>query len=196
MVEISMSGSGRAPAGKPAGATRPRSCLVNGSAICCKGDRATTTCCTRSDPMSVTSPTYRLSDAQWEQIKDFLPTNGHKGGQWKDHRLLIDGILWALSDGGRWRNLPKEFGPWQTVYDRFRKWCRTGLWDRILRRLQARKMHNADIDWELFAVDGSVIRAHQSAAGASEKKSADRGAGGPCSGAKPRRVQHEVEFDL
>jgi len=81
--------------------------------------------------MAVTSPTYRLSDAQWDQIKDFLPANGHKGGQWKDHRPLIDGILWALSDGGRWRNVPSEFGPWKTVYDRFRKWCRTGLWDKI-----------------------------------------------------------------
>jgi transposase len=124
--------------------------------------------------MAVTSPTYRLSDEQWEQLHDLLPRNGNKGGQWKDHRLMIDGILWALSDGGRWRNLPAEFGPWQTVYDRFRKWCRTGLWDKILRRLQARKMRGGGIDFELFCIDGSVIRAHQSAAGASEKKSATR----------------------
>src|SRR5918998_1595764 len=100
--------------------------------------------------MAVTSPTYRLSDDQWEQIRDLLPANGNKGG--------------------RWRNLPKEFGPWQTVYDRFRKWCRTGLWDKILRRLQARKMNSDQIDWELFCIDGSVIRAHQSAAGAAKKK--------------------------
>ena len=122
--------------------------------------------------MTAISPTYRLSDAQWEQIEDLLPSNGHRGGQWKDHRCLMDGILWALSDGGRWRNLPKEFGPWQTVYDRFLKWCRTGLWDKILRHLQARKMNSDEIDWELFCIDGSVIRAHQSAAGAAGKKSA------------------------
>lgn len=109
--------------------------------------------------MTATSPTYRLSDAQCEQIKDLLPPNGHKGGQWKDHRRLIDGILWAPSDGGRWRNLPAEFGPWQTVYDRFRKWCRTGLWGKILRHLQARKMNSDEIDWGLFCIDGSVIRA-------------------------------------
>ena len=124
--------------------------------------------------MPVTSPTYQLSDHQFDQIQDFLPKNGKKGGQWKDHRLMIDGILWALSDGGRWRNLPAEFGPWQTVYDRFRKWCRTGLWDKVLRHLQARKMNRDEIDWELFCIDGSVIRAHQSAAGAAEKKSARR----------------------
>ena len=83
---------------------------------------------------------------------------------------MIDGILWALSDGGRWRNLPKEFGPWQSVYDRFRNWTRRGLWDRILRRLQARKMHGGDIDWSLFCIDGTVVRAHQSAAGAPPKR--------------------------
>jgi transposase len=132
---------------------------------------------------SSTSPTYRLSETQWEQIQDFLPDNGHRGGQWKDHRLMIDGILWALSDGGRWRNLPAEFGPWQTVYDRFRKWCRSGLWDKILRHLQAR-------------IDGSVIRAHQSAAGASEKKSTAPGAGGPRLGPQPRRLRHQVAPDL
>lgn len=120
--------------------------------------------------MPVTSPTYQLSDTQWEQLRDLLPKNGQRGGQWKDHRLMIDGILWALSDGGRWRNLPERFGPWQSVYDRFRNWVRRGLWDRILLRLQARKLTNGQIDLELFCIDGSVIRAHQSAAGASKKK--------------------------
>ena len=120
--------------------------------------------------MPVTSPTYRLSDEQWEQIQGLLPANGNRGGQWKDHRAMIDGILWALSDGGRWRNLPAEFGPWQSAYDRFRRWARTGLWDRILRHLQARKMANGGIDWSLFCIDGSAVRAHQSAAGASKKK--------------------------
>jgi len=119
--------------------------------------------------MPVTSPTYRLSDAQWQQIADLLPANGQRGGQWKDHRLMIDAILWALSDGGRWRNLPQEFGPWQSAYDRFRRWTRRGLWDRILLRLQARKMRQGEIDWSLFAIDGTVVRAHQSAAGAPKK---------------------------
>jgi transposase len=120
--------------------------------------------------MPVTSPTYRLSDHQWQQLQDLLPPNGQRGGQWKDHRTMIDGILWALSDGGRWRNLPLAFGPWQSVYDRFRNWSRRGLWERILRRLQARKIRRDEIDWSLFCIDGTVVRAHQSAAGAGEKK--------------------------
>jgi transposase len=119
--------------------------------------------------MPVTSPTYRLTDEQWAQIRDLLPTNGRRGGQWKDHRAMIDGILWALSDGGRWRNMPAEFGPWQSVYDRFRRWARRGLWDKLLRHLQARRMTGGGIDWTLFCIDGTVVRAHQSAAGAPKK---------------------------
>lgn len=120
--------------------------------------------------MPVTSPTYELSDEQYAQVADLLPGNGGRGGQWNDHRPLLDGILHALANGGRWRSMPERFGPWQTVYDRFRKWTREGLWDRILDRLRARKEADGQIDFELFAVDGSSVRAHQSAAGARKKK--------------------------
>lgn len=116
--------------------------------------------------MAVVSTSYRLSDAKWQQIEGILPTNGHRGGQGNDHRLTIDGIFWVLSDGGRWRNVPAEFGPWQSVYDRFRRWARNGLWDKILLHLQARKVVGGEIDWPLFCIAGTVIRAHQSAAGA------------------------------
>jgi transposase len=110
--------------------------------------------------MAVVSPSYRLSDAKWEQIEALLPRNGRRGGQWKDHRHMIDGILRAQSDGGRRRNLPERFGPWQSAYDRFRNWTRKGLWDRILLRLQARKMRGGHIDWSLFAIDRTLVRAH------------------------------------
>jgi hypothetical protein len=65
-----------------------------------------------------------------------------------------------------------------------------------LRHLQARKMHSGEIDWQLFAIDGTVVRAHQSAAGAPRNKSACRRARGPRVGTQPRRLQHEVAFDL
>jgi transposase len=118
--------------------------------------------------MTSRSPRYELSDGQWEVIREFLPANGRRGQQWKDHRLIIGGILWALSDGGRWRNVPEAFGKWKTVYERFRRWSRQGLWDEILDELQLRKRSSGGTDWELFAIDGSVVRAHQSAAGASK----------------------------
>jgi transposase len=83
----------------------------------------------------------------------------------------MDGILWALSDGGRWRNVPDRFGKWKTVYERFRRWSREGLWDELHDALQVRRAVARRIDWELFAIDGSVVRAHQSAAGARTERS-------------------------
>ena len=120
---------------------------------------------------------FDLTDAQWQKIQGFFPDRYHHGGRghpWKDHRPLVNGILWHLHTGAPWPDTPERYGPWQTAYDRFRKWCRTGLWDKILRHLQARLMNGEEIDWELFCIDGSAIRAHQSAAGAGGKKSAAR----------------------
>ena len=112
---------------------------------------------------------HALSDEQYARIEDLLPENGNRGGQWKDHRLMLDGILWVLATGAGWRDLPARFGPWQTVFDRFRTWSRNGLWDRILDRFQAQRHADGEIDWELFCVDGSVVRAHKAAAGARKK---------------------------
>ena len=81
--------------------------------------------------MTAISPTYRLSYVlSGSRSRTFSPPTVVAAGQWHDHRLLIDGILWALLLGWARVNLPAEFGPWQTVYDRFRKWCRSGLWDK------------------------------------------------------------------
>jgi transposase len=113
---------------------------------------------------------YALSDRQWEQIEDLLPQNGKRGGQWKEHRGIIDGILWILNTGAPWRDLPKRFGKWKTVYERFRLWSRNGFWDRLLERLQARRNAEGELDWELFYIDGSLVRAHKAAAGAAKKR--------------------------
>lgn len=116
------------------------------------------------------SPSYVLTDRQWLTLQGFLPRNGRRGKQWKDHRLVIDGILWVLSDGGRWRNLPERFGNWKTVYERFRRWSQEGFWGEILSELQVLKAKEGAIHWELFAIDGSVIRAHQAVAGAEKER--------------------------
>ncbi|WP_020467869.1 IS5 family transposase [Zavarzinella formosa] len=111
---------------------------------------------------------YELTDHQWNTLIPFFPPNGRRGKQWKDHRVVIDGILGILSDGGRWRNLPERFGPWKTIYERFRRWSQARLWDVLLDELQLRDIRRGRINGELRAVDASVIRAHQSAAGASK----------------------------
>jgi transposase len=119
---------------------------------------------------------HELSDSQWEQLAPLLPPNGKRGGQWKDHRLLLNGILWVLATGAAWRDLPERFGPFGTVYDRFRKWSRNGLWQRILERLQVQRQADGQIDWDLFFIDGSVVRAHKAAAGARKKNPPRRAA--------------------
>ena len=112
---------------------------------------------------------HALSDEQWRRIEDLFPDNGKRGQQWKDHRLMVEGILWILKTGAPWRDPPERFGPWKSAYDRFRRWTRAGLWDRILARMQTEENQEGKIHWELFCIDGSNIRAHRSAAGAKKK---------------------------
>src|SRR5215470_11809733 len=121
---------------------------------------------------------HELTDQQWELVAPFFPARPRqRGGQWKDDRLLLNGILWRLNTGAPWRDLPERFGPWQTVYDRFSKMCRSGLLDRIIQRLQLRLNAAGLIDPELFCIDGTNVRAARAAAGAAKKKSAARRAG-------------------
>jgi len=78
-------------------------------------------------------------------------------------------MFWVLNSGAQWRDMPERYGKWQTVYSRYRRWGREGLFDRILERLHLELDEDGRIDWNMFDVDGSNIRAHQSAAGASKK---------------------------
>lgn len=111
---------------------------------------------------------YELTDEAFERIEPLLPKQGD-GGQWKDHRTVLNGMFWILNSGAQWRDMPERYGKWQTVYDRYRRWTREGLFDRILHRLHIELDDDGRIDWDVFDVDGSNIRAHQSAAGAAKK---------------------------
>lgn len=119
----------------------------------------------------MTQHRHALTDTQWEQIQHLFPRNGKRGGQWKDHRLMLDGILWSQATGAGWRDLPERFGPWETVYGRFRRWTRAGLWARILEHLQVQRQADGQLDWQRFFIDGTIVRAHKAAAGARKKKS-------------------------
>src|SRR5436309_8747140 len=86
-----------------------------------------------------------LSDQQWGLLAPFFPRRPPKrGGQWRDDRTILNGILWRLKSGAPWRDLPRRYGPWQTAYDRFNKMRHSGLLERILRRLQLR-LHDAEL---------------------------------------------------
>ncbi|KPY95056.1 ISPS1a [Pseudomonas tremae] len=65
---------------------------------------------------------YELSDASWELIKDLVSPEQKMGRPRSDDRLVLHGILWILCSGAAWRDLPERFGPWSTVYQRFRDW--------------------------------------------------------------------------
>ena len=82
----------------------------------------------------------RLTDAQWARIEALLPRNGRRGRRWQDHRRMIDGMLWVHASGASWRELPEEeFGPWQTVYYRYNRWRKEGLWRQIAEALRCQQ---------------------------------------------------------
>jgi len=110
---------------------------------------------------------HALTESQWEQLAPLLPPAKPRTGRPNlDHRCIINGILWRLKTGAPWRDLPEPYGCWQTVYSRFRRWQLAGVWQRLLAALQAASDAAGHLDWALHFVDGSVIRAHQHAAGA------------------------------
>jgi len=111
---------------------------------------------------------YELTDEAYERLEPLLPPQ-MPGGQWKEHRAVLNGMFWILNSGAQWRDMPDCYGKWQTVYGRYRRWTREGLFDRILQRLHLELDDDGRIDWDVFDVDGSNIRAHQSAAGAIKK---------------------------
>ena len=110
---------------------------------------------------------HELTDEEWALLAPLLPPAKPKTGRpSKDHRQIVNGILWRLGTGAPWRDLPERFGPWQSVYTRFRRWRLAGVWDRALAAAQRRADAAGRVDWALHFVDGTVVRAHQHAAGA------------------------------
>ena len=129
---------------------------------------------------------HELSDAQWERLRPLLPPQRPATGRpAKDHRGVVNAILWRLRTGAPWRDLPERYGPWPTVYSRFRRWQRSGVWTRVLAALQAEADAKGELDWALHFVDGTTVRAHQHAAGA-KKGAATRPWGAPAAGS-PRK---------
>ena len=113
-----------------------------------------------------------ITNEQWERLRPLLPPQKpHRGRPNVDHRRIINGILWLDRTGAPWRDMPKDYGPWQTIATRFYRWRRAGIWDRILTALQERDDRKGKLDWHLHHVDGTIVRAHQHAAGAQKRGS-------------------------
>ena len=130
---------------------------------------------------------HELSDEEWARLAPLLPPEQPKTGRRnKDHRLIVNGILWHLGTGAPWRDLPERHGPWQSVYTRFRRWRLAGVWDRLFAALQREEDAAGQVDWDLQFVDGTVIRAHQHAAGAKGGTPRPKRSGGARVASPPR----------
>jgi transposase len=104
-----------------------------------------------------------LTDAQWARIEDLMPSSdGKRGKRFRDHRQVVEGIIYRFRCGIAWRDLPASFGPWQTVWKRHRRFSTDGTWDAIHARLLAEADAAGDLDWQV-SVDSTVVRAHQHA---------------------------------
>jgi transposase len=102
---------------------------------------------------------YELSDREWERIEPLTAGKaGDSGVTGKDNRQFVNAVLWIARTGAPWRDLPERYGQWNSIYQRFNRWAKTGIWARIFMALQ-------DIDDEWLMLDSTTIRAHQQAAG-------------------------------
>lgn len=107
---------------------------------------------------------HELTDEQFKKIKHILPgREGHVGVTAKDNRIFINGVLWIFKTGAPWRDLPERFGHWKNVHRRFSRWAKSGIFDSIFRIL------SEDADMEFLLMDGTIVKAHQHAAGAKKK---------------------------
>jgi transposase len=102
-----------------------------------------------------------LRDDQWERIAPLVPGKvGDPGRSGADNRLFVEAVLWIVRVGAPWRDLPKDFGKWNSVFQRFRRWVRSGVFDQMFKAL------SADADFEYVIVDGTIVRVHQHGSGA------------------------------
>lgn len=109
--------------------------------------------------MSRKTDVYWLSDAEWAAIEPQLP-KGRRGARRVDDHRVISGIVHMLRSGARWRDCPPVYGPYTTIYNRFNRWSRQGVWSDIFYALTGVR------DVVSGAIDSTYVKAHRSAAGA------------------------------
>jgi transposase len=110
-------------------------------------------------------PRLMLGDDQYERIAHLLPGKATDPGRTaSDNRLFVEAVLWVSRTGSPWRDLPPDFGPWNSVYQRFARWSRAEIWHAVFAELAS------DADLEEVFIDSTIVRAHQHAAGAAKKK--------------------------
>ncbi|MER6625839.1 IS5 family transposase [Streptomyces sp. NPDC000931] len=110
---------------------------------------------------------HELTDQEWELLAPLIP-RAATGRPRVSDRQVINGMVYKIRTGISWRDLPERYGPWQTVYTRFRRYAIDGVFTRALQQIQARADAAGDIDW-LVQIDSTIVRAHQHAAATGRK---------------------------
>ena len=105
---------------------------------------------------------YDMTDFEWSVIEPLLP-KGRRGCKPKKNRRILNGIFWVLRTGAPWRDLPERYGPYTTAYNRFNRWRKAGIWDRLMDAIV--KAH----DGKVQMIDSSTVRVHQHASGAKKR---------------------------
>jgi transposase len=100
---------------------------------------------------------YELTDFEWKAIEPFLP-NKPRGVPRVDDRRVLNGIFWVLRSGARWADLPERYGPPTTIYNRFNRWRKAGVWDRLMDAIT--RAHDGNVQM----IDTSIVRVHQQGA--------------------------------
>ena len=108
----------------------------------------------------------RLKDDQWTKIRDFLlqDPNAYVGKDEEACRSFVEAVKWVSRSGAQWRLLPEKYGNWNTIYKRFVRWCKAGVWQRMM------EYFANDPDMENGMIDSTIVRAHPCAAGAEKKR--------------------------
>jgi transposase len=118
-----------------------------------------------------------LSDEQWAKIEPLLPKVRSRGRPWAEKRRVLEGILWVLKTGARWRDLPKEYPSASTCWRRLRQWEEQDVWLKIWRQFLSELDQQGRLDWSESFLDGSFAPAKKGAT-ASEKPSAAKARSG------------------
>ena len=110
-----------------------------------------------------------LTDAQWTIIESLIPEQAvrddGRGRPWKDNRSILNGIIWILRSGARWKDLPKEYPPYQTCHRRFQQWVKDGTLRGILESLANDLHERGDVDLKECFIDGSFVGAKKGGLG-------------------------------
>lgn len=122
---------------------------------------------------------HELSETEWNKIKEmFPPERKPQGGRpGKSNREMLNAMLYWLNTGIPWRDLPERYGPWQSVYSRYRAWTKAGVWENVLANL----IQHDIVDETILMIDSTTVKVHQHASG--------------CKKGEVTKQQDEVEED-